>query len=107
KESICTSETLAQLTAEEERLFYRLIVQADDWGRFDGRPQVILAACFPLQLDRITSADVEAWLQRLVDVGLIRFYYAEGRRYLEFVTWERHQQKRAKYSKYPHPPSTD
>src|SRR5690606_32767207 len=24
-----------------------------------------------------------------------------------FVTWERHQQKRAKYSKYPHPPAND
>lgn len=37
KESICTSETLAQLTPEEERLFYRLLVNADDFGRFDGR----------------------------------------------------------------------
>src|SRR5690606_17499319 len=105
KESICTSDTLAQLTAEEERLFYRLIVQADDWGRFDGRAQVIRAACFPLQLDDITTDDVESWLHRLADVGLIRFYTVDGRRYLYFATWHKHQQKRAKHSKWPEPPS--
>lgn len=107
KESICTSDTLAQLSAEEERLFYRLIVQADDWGRFDGRAAVVLAACFPLQVHEITANQVEAWLQRLAEVGLIRFYFVDGRRYLYFVTWDKHQQRRAKYSKYPHPPAGD
>ena len=107
KESICTSDTLAQLSAEEERLFYRLLVQADDFGRFDGRPAIILAACFPLRVYEITPEDVESWLQALADADLIRFYEADGRRYLYFTTWDKHQQKRAKYSKYPDPPSND
>lgn len=33
KESITTSETLDSLSAEEERLFYRLLVICDDYGR--------------------------------------------------------------------------
>jgi len=107
KESICTSETLAQLTAEEERFFYRLLVNADDFGRFDGRPAVVLAACFPLQLDRVRVDDVEAWLQKLASVDLIRFYEVGGRRYLYFPTWDKHQRKRAQHSKYPAPPSDD
>src|SRR5690606_31196056 len=105
KESICTSETLAQLTPEEERLFYRLLVNADDFGRFDGRAAVVLAACFPLQLDRVRVDDVEAWLQKLAEVDLIRFYEVGGRRYLYFPTWDKHQRKRAQHSKYPEPPA--
>ena len=107
KESICSSETLDQLTAEEERLFYRLLVQADDFGRFDGRAQIILAACFPLRVHEITVEQVETWLQRLADVGLIRFYHVDGRRYLYFATRDKHQQKRAKRSKWPEPPAAD
>ena len=37
KESICTSESLAYLSAEAEVLFYRLIVKADDFGLYYGR----------------------------------------------------------------------
>jgi hypothetical protein len=38
KESILTSDTLDILTAEEERLFYRLIVICDDYGRTESKP---------------------------------------------------------------------
>ncbi len=34
KESICTSENLATISAEAEVLFYRLIVKADDFGLY-------------------------------------------------------------------------
>lgn len=105
KESICTSDTIDLLTAEEERFFYRLIVQADDFGRFDGRAPVVLAGTFPLRSHEIHIDLVEAWLQRLAEVDLIRFYHVGGRRYLYFTTWDKHQQRRAKYSKFPEPPS--
>lgn len=105
KESICTSDTLDQLSVEEERFFYRLLVQADDFGRFDGRAPVVLAGCFPLRAHEISLSKVEGWLQALADVDIIRFYYVDGRRYLQFTTWDKHQQKRAKHSKYPDPPA--
>src|SRR5690606_37583600 len=103
KESICTSDTIDRLTAEEERFFYRLMVQADDFGRFDGRAPVVLASTFPLRAHEIPIEQVEAWLDRLAEVDLIRFYHVEGRRYVYFTTWDKHQQKRAKHSKYPSP----
>jgi len=105
KESICTSDTIDQLAANEERLFYRLLVNADDFGRFDGRATVVLAACFPLQLDKVAVEAVESWLNKLAEVDLIRFYHVDGRRYLYFTTWDKHQRKRAKHSKYPAPPT--
>lgn len=105
KESICTSDTLAQLTAEEERLFYRLLVQVDDYGRFDGRAAIVLASCFPLLLNEIAVDKIEAWLQRLAEVGLIKFYHVDGRRYLYVTKWSKHQTPpRANKSKYPAPP---
>lgn len=107
KETICTSDTINELTADEERMFYRLLVQADDFGRFDGRATIIRSSCFPLRVDSVSDADVERWLQRLAEVDLIRFYHVDGRRYLHFTTWDKHQQRRAKHSKYPQPPPQD
>src|SRR5690606_37516843 len=98
KESICTSETLAQLTPEEERLFCRLRFNAYDLGGFGGRAAVVLAACCPLQVDRITVNHVDVWLRKLASVDLIRFYEVGGRRYLSFPTWDKHQRKRAQCS---------
>ena len=103
--SICTSETLASLSAEAERLFLRLIVSADDYGRFDGRPAIVRAHCFPLMLDRISDDDVVAWLDELVAADLVQLYQVGGKPYLALTTWSRHQRPpRAAYSRYPEPP---
>ena len=36
------------LSAEAERLFTRLIMKADDYGRFHADPRLLRAGCFPL-----------------------------------------------------------
>lgn len=104
KESITTSDTLDQLSPEEERFFCRLIVVADDYGRMDARATVLRARCFPLKLNQIRDSAVEKWLAALAAVDLVRLYEVDGVRYLEFTTWPDHQQVRAKRSKYPQPP---
>ena len=106
KDSICTSDTLAQLTAEEERFFYRLIVQCDDFGRFDARPQILLTSCFPLLMDKVTTEDITGWLNGLAKADLIRLYTCpKGRPYLLMTSWHKHQRRRAQKSKYPQPPA--
>jgi hypothetical protein len=102
KESICTSETLDRLTAEEERLFYRLIVQCDDYGRMESHAQIVKSRCFPWK-DTLKKDDVEAWLQGLHDSGAIILYEAGGKRYLELTGWGKYQRVRATTSKYPSP----
>lgn len=102
-EKVCVSETLAMLSGDEERFFYRLLVQCDDYGRFDARPLVLRARCFALQLGSVSDADVQAWLSALERVGLVLLYSHEGRPYLEIATWATYQQTRAKRSKYPDP----
>lgn len=101
KESICTSDSIDALTAFEEVVFYRLIVNCDDFGRLDARPKVLVAKLFPLK--DMKPSDMEAALQSLVSAGLITLYQVDGKPYLQMNTWDRHQTRRANKSKYPGP----
>ena len=69
KESICTSESLAYLSAEAEVLFYRLIVKADDFGLYYGSPKILASLLFPLNVP--TEKKVSSWLAELVNGGLV------------------------------------
>lgn len=102
KESICTSETLNQLTDFEERFWNRLTVNCDDYGRFDARPAILKGRLFPL-MDGKTHKDMTAALSRLASVGLVELYEVDGRPFLQVVTWSKHQRIRAKRSKFPSP----
>lgn len=102
KESICTSEDIAGLSMGAEILFYHLIVKADDYGVYFGNEQIIKNTCFPLKSSEIKLKQVESWLNELINAGLIFAYVAEdGKKYIQFVKWAKHQQIRAKKSKYP------
>lgn len=99
KESICRSEEIDSLSWFEEVLFYRLIVICDDFGRYDGRAKIIKGSCFPLK--DVTEKDIDRALSKLSAVGLVRVYEAQGRPYLQLVTWADHQRIRNQKSKYP------
>lgn len=102
KESICTSETISELSWFEEVLFYRLIVSADDFGRYDARPAIIKGRLFPLA--GVTVKQIADALNKLASVGIVALYEVGGHGYLQITTWSRHQSPRAKKSKYPAPP---
>lgn len=101
KESICTSDEIDRLTAFEETVFVRLLVNCDDFGRFDARPKIVSARLFPLKT--ITPEEMQNALNSLVDANLITIYEVDGKPYLHVNTWEDHQQTRATKSKYPAP----
>lgn len=106
KQSICDSETVAALKEwGAEVTFCRVMVACcDDYGRFDARPAVVRAKCFPLVLDRVPEAQVDAWLLDLQRVGLVQLYDANGRRYGAMSKWANHQRVRNAVSKIPPPP---
>ena len=93
------SETIDTLTWFEEVFFYRLMVKCDDFGRCDGRLKIIKGHCFPLK--DITEEELDAALNKMSLVGLIKRYTVSGHPYIQFVTWEKHQTIRNKKSKYP------
>lgn len=101
KDSICTSDNVDQLSAFEETFFYRLIVNCDDYGRMDARAKILAARLFPLK--GLKEAQINDALRALSDADLIKVYEVDGKPYLQMKTWERHQQVRARRSKYPSP----
>ena len=102
KESICVSDSIDELSWFEEVLFYRLTVNCDDYGRFDGRVPVIKNRLFPLK-DNLTAKSVKDGINKLASVGLVTLYENNGKPYLFLPTWNDHQNVRAKRSKYPEP----
>ena len=104
KESICSSENVDQLSPFNETFFYRLIVNCDDYGRMDARVKILSSRLFPLK--DIQAEDVRSALVALSEAGLIILYEVDGKPYLQMKTWDKHQQVRAKRSKYPSPDSS-
>jgi uncharacterized phage protein (TIGR02220 family) len=106
---ICESKRVNQLSANAERLYYRLLVNTDDFGRCDGRPMTILTTCFPRWCDdplfnnlNERLAEIKTWLDELVKVGLILPYDVDGRRFFQFYKWR--QRLRSRFAKFPEPP---
>ena len=105
KESICTSENIDMLTPFQETVFVRLMVNCDDFGRFDGRPKVISSMLFPLR--DISTDDIIEALNAMQAADLVILYTVDGRPFVQMKTWEKHQQTRATKSKYPSPDDAD
>lgn len=100
KEGIVDSPLIDLLSSDEEVFFYRLLVVADDFGLMDARPAILRARCFPLK-ETLSIAKVDTWLNKLVSVGLLARYEANGQPYVLIGKWEQRQRSRAKY---PMPP---
>lgn len=102
REGILTSERVDGLSPQGELFYRRLMSVVDDFGRFDGRPQMLRVSCFPLRVDRVREADISRWLDELQTAGLIALYAVNGKPYLEMHDFR--QQVRAKDSRYPSKP---
>lgn len=103
KESICTSENIERLTPFQETVFVRLIVNCDDFGRFDARPKLLSSRLFPLR--DVSVPEMEEAIKALQLAGLITVYVVDDHPYLFMNKWLNHQQKRSDKSKYPDPDS--
>ena len=62
---------------------------------------MIRAKCYPLRIDNIDNKQIEMWISRLQEVDLLFIYQVDGKSYLQLKTWDKHQQVRAKKSKFP------
>ena len=84
------------------------MVKADDFGCYHGNIKIIKCTCFPLKADDIKDKQLIDWINELITSGLIFTYTSEdGKQYIKLTKWEKHQQKRAKNSKFPLPQADD
>lgn len=104
RESCTTSPNLNTISDGAERLFWRLITVADDFGRFEADPRIIAGRCYPLRTSAGICKQMTAYVSELVKHQLIQCYTVNDRVYGVFITWAKHQRTRAQHSKYP-PPS--
>jgi hypothetical protein len=94
------SYAFEKLSAESERLFVRLIMKADDFGRYHATSTAISSGCFPL-VGNLRSNDIVRWLDELSSTGLILRYMVNGRAYLAIVDFK--QRLRTMTPKFPAP----
>lgn len=93
------------ISADAERFFIRLIMKADDYGRFHADVRLLKAACFPL-LDNLDTGNIDGWLDELSERRLILRYEAAGRRCLVIVNYgQRLKSSKAKFPPFPGKPA--
>ncbi|HXI14747.1 MAG TPA: hypothetical protein VNM48_00150 [Chloroflexota bacterium] len=98
REGILSSERVARLGWLEEVFYRRLMSVVDDYGRFYAHPSLLRAACYPLQLDKVSDSDVGKWLRVTEKAALVRVYPApDGKRYLELLDFGQRIQSKSRF----------
>jgi hypothetical protein len=87
---------------DAENLYYRLLATVDDFGRFDGRGDMIKANCFPIRR-RVTADICIQLLAQLQEADLLIQYVVDGKQYLQIKRWD--NKPRAEKSKFPPVPA--
>lgn len=101
RDGILSSERIARLSWPEEVFYRRLMSVVDDYGRFHAHHSLLRAACYPLQLEKVSDSDIGKWLLATEKAGLVRVYpAADGKRYLEILDFGQRVQSK---SKFPEP----
>lgn len=101
REGMIDSEALHRAGEAAEVLFTRLMLVADDYGRFDGRVSVICRRCWPL--GGPDEASVNERLCALAREALVMLYEVGGKSFICIPKF--HQRLRLKKpSKWPDPP---
>jgi hypothetical protein len=71
----------------------------------DARPKILASKLYPLK--SIRADQMADALRALSSAELVTLYEVGGKPFLQMKTWERHQQIRAKRSKYPEPENSN
>lgn len=103
------SPTLAGLSSDAERLWWRLMTEVDDYGRFEAVPKIVNGTCAPLLNwtdGRVKKCLIEFAQEREPDGKPLVIYYAtKGRLYGQLTSFHEHQRKRDSKPKFPSPQS--
>lgn len=90
------SRKMDGISAEAERLFVRMLMKADDYGRFHADPRIVNSLCFPMG-DR-KMADTSRNFRELETRRLLMVYEVGGRPFCSIVNYgQRLKQSKAKF----------
>lgn len=94
------SEAVNSLTWQAECFFTRLIMKADDFGRYHGNPKLLKSLLFPLK-DGLRDADITRWIAECVNAGMLVVYTdkVSGKPFLQIRNFG--QRLRTRKAKFP------
>ena len=87
KPEFWSDEKTGTLSMQAALLFLAMFNFADDKGRLRGVPSLLKAQAFPYR----PEIDIEATLNELLTIGLVRAYKVGGQSYLEIKNFLKHQ----------------
>lgn len=99
---IILSKKINAISEGAENLYYRIYVSTDDFGLFHADPKILKGQIYTLR--SISVATIRKRLDELIGSGLVRIYESDGEKYLEIVSFDKHQTFRKDYvRKYEYP----
>jgi hypothetical protein len=91
KKKVATSRRLSELKTDQARLLWTwLLPFLDVEGRYHANENIIKGTIFP-RLAHFTPRKIKAYLENLVEVGLISIYTIDGDRFLRFRNFKENQ----------------
>ena len=110
RDDILRSDRLEMVSGDAESFYFRLMVCADDLGRFEAHGATLAQKCFPKRIPPVTRmasfaefiSNVDGLLKELVEAKLVFLYDVGNERFGVFYKWR--QRLRIMRKKYPDPP---
>jgi hypothetical protein len=96
-------ERVGALSRDARLLLVGLITMADDEGRLRAQPSMLIGSLYPW--DEVSPRKLMDWLNEIEREGLVLQYEHDGKPYVAFRNWKRHQRiNRPSPSLLPAPP---
>lgn len=89
REGFLDSQAVNNLTESAECFYHRLLLAADDAGRYDGRTDVIRSKLYPVANRKKAITDIEDHIRECVGQRLIFVYDYRGKPFLQVTKWHR------------------
>lgn len=93
---------IEKLSVGAERFFVRLIMKADDFGRYYADACLLRSFLYPRIIEKVKESEVSKFLNECRTVGLVTVYEVDSKFYLEIKDFG--QRLRSMKSKFPPPP---
>lgn len=99
REGINDSKRINDLGFEAEVFYRRLFAVADDFGYFEADVDLLRSDLYKRLVEKISLPQVQDWMNKCFEVGLIDLYMVEGKKYGQILRFN--QSLRIMRSKFP------
>jgi hypothetical protein len=101
RDGILTSPRINRLSESAELFYRRLMSVVDDHGRYFADTMLLMSACYPRRLNRITEEAIASHLAECQQAGLLEVYRVEDQDYLQLDDFGQRVQAKSKFPDKP------